>query len=234
MSLLTIIQGITAELNISSPSAVVGNTNKQIIQLLRLANKEGKYLANRYRWQRLKSESTFTSVATESQGAMTTIAGTSFGWIANDTVWNRTTNRRLFPVDDVQWQQMKSSGITGPDYYFRIRGGNFIVLPTMTAGDTVAFEWISKNWCISSGGTEQSAWAADTDTGLLDEDIMSAGILWRWKKAKGLDYAEDFATYERLVADAATRDGAKKRIHMGGGTGRQFISNRNVAEGSWT
>ena len=234
MSLLTLIQSVATELNINSPSAVIGNTNKQIIQLLRLANNEGKQLASRYRWQALKSESTFTSVATESQGAMTTVAGADFGWIANDTVWNRTSNRPMYPVDDVQWQQMKSSNITGPYEYFRIRGGNFIVIPVMTAGQTVAFEWISKNWCQSSGGTAQSAWAADTDTGKLDEDIMSSGVLWRWKKAKGLDYAEDFQTYERLVADASTRDGAKKRVYMGGGNGAQFLSRRSVNQGSWS
>jgi hypothetical protein len=234
MSLLTLIQSVATELNINSPSAVVGNTNKQIIQLLRLANNEGKQLATRYRWQVLKNESTFSSVATESQGAMTTLAGTDFGWIANDTVWNRTSNRRMYPVDDVQWQQMKSSGITGPLEYFRIRGGNFIVIPTMTASQTVAFEWVSKNWCQSSGGTAQSAWAADTDTGKLDEDIMASGVLWRWKKAKGLDYAEDFQTYERLVADAAVRDGAKKHIYMGGGNGAQFLNRNSVNQGNWT
>ena len=234
MSLLTLIQSVATELNINSPSTVIGNTNKQIIQLLRLANNEGKQLASRYRWQAHQSESTFTSVATESQGAMTTVAGTDFGWIANDTVWNRTSNRPMYPVDDVQWQQMKSSNITGPYEYFRIRGGNFIVIPVMTAGQTVAFEWISKNWCQSSVGTAQSAWASDTDTGKLDEDIMSSGVLWRWKKAKGLDYAEDFQTYERLVADASTRDGAKKRVYMGGGNGAQFLSRRSVNQGSWS
>lgn len=234
MSLLTLVQSVATELDISSPSTVVGNTNNQIIQLLRLANNEGKYLAARYRWQALINEATFTSAATESQGAMTTLAGASFGWLCNDTVWNRTQDRRMIPVSDVQWQQMKATSITGPCEYFRIRGGLFIVQPTMTASETVAFEWVSKNWCESSGGTDQSAWAADTDVGILDETVMAAGVLWRWKRAKGLDYAEDFNTYEALVADAAARDGAKKHIHMGAGRGSRFLNSRSGAEGNWT
>lgn len=234
MSLLTIIQDLAAEFSLSSPSTVIGNTNKEIIQLLALANEEGKNLSNRYSWQVLTSESTHTSVATESQGAMTTIAGTDFGWIKPDTMWNRTQNRKMFPVTDSDWQTMKSSGITGPVEYWRIRGGNLIVIPTMTAGETVAFEWVSKNWCESSGGTGQSRWADDTDTGKVDEYLMTCGIRWRWKKAKGLDYAEDFNTYESLVADIAARDGAKPNLNMGKGGGVSFIGNRNVQNGSWS
>jgi hypothetical protein len=227
-------QGAAKRLNLNSPSAIIGNTNKEIIQLLNIAQEEGIDLAQRYRWQRLVGESTFTSVSTESQGAMTSLAGTDFGWIANDTIWNRTKNRKMYPVDDVQWQQMKSSGITGPVEYFRIRGNTFRVIPTMTAGDTVAFEWISKNWCESSGGTGQSAWAADTDIGRLDENIMLQGLIWRFKKYKGLDYAEDFQQYEGMVANAMARDGAKKHLTTGRPMNRRFLDRSSAAEGNWT
>lgn len=234
MTILAMVQGIAKRLNLNSPSAVIGNTNKEIIQLLNLANEEGDELSRRYRWQRLVTESTFSSVATESQGAITTLAGSDFGWLCNDTMWNRTRNRPMLPVDDVQWQQMKSSTITGPMEYFRIRGGNLIVIPTMTASQACAFEWVSKNWCASSGGTGQEAWAADTDTGRIDEKTMAQGIMWRWKAAKGLDYAEDFAKYERMVEDLMTRDGAKKHTFVGARPGQQFLSRASVSEGSWT
>jgi hypothetical protein len=202
MSLLTMAQGAAKRLNLNSPSAIIGNTNKEIIQLLNLAQEEGIDLAQRCRWQRLVGESTFTSIASESQGAMTSLAGTDFGWIANDTIWNRTKNRKMYPVDDVQWQQMKSSGITGPVEYFRIRGNTFRVIPTMTAGDTVAFEWVSKNW--------------------------------RFKKYKGLDYAEDFNQYEGMVANAMARDGAKKHLTTGRPMNRRFLDRSSAAEGNWT
>lgn len=234
MSLLTIVSGAAKRLNLNNPSAVIGNTNKEVIQLLNIANEEGEDLAQRTRWQRLVNESTFTSVAAESQGAITSLAGTDFGWICNDTVWNRTRNRKMFPVDDTQWQQMKSSNITGPNEYFRIRGNTFRVIPTMTAGQTVAFEWISKNWCESSGGTGQSAWAADTDVGRLDEAIMRQGLIWRFKKYKGLDYAEDFSQYEAMVANAMARDGAKKRLHTGAPMTRRFLDRGSISEGSWS
>lgn len=234
MTVLSMIGQAAKRLGLTAPSAVIGNTNKEVIQLLNLANEEGDDLAQRHRWQRLINESTFTSVATESQGAMTTLAGAAFGWICNDTVWNRSRNRKMFPVDDTQWQAMKSNTITGPDEYFRIRGNNFIVIPTMTAGHTVAFEWVSKNWCQSSGGTGQSAWTADTDTGVLSETLMLQGVIWRFKKYKGLDYAEDFNQYEAMVANAVARDGAKKRLATSGPVTTRFLDRRSVSEGSWS
>lgn len=234
MSLLTLIQGACRRLNISAPSAVIGNTDQQIIQILNIANEEGEDLAQRYRWQRLVNESTFSSVASESQGAITTLAGTDFGWICNDTVWNRTRNRRMFPLTNVEWQRLKSNSITGPDEYFIIRGNTFRVIPTMTASHTVAFEWVSKNWCQSSGGTGQSAWAADTDTGVLDETLMRVGVIWRWKKWKGLEYAEDFNQYEAALANAAARDGAKPRLTTGPTLASRFLNRNSVSEGGWT
>lgn len=230
MTLLTLIQRTFRRVGLTAPSAAVGSTEENILRLIELANEEGEELSERYPWQVLINEATLTTSAAESQGAMTTIAGASFAYIQNDTMWNRTTNRRWLPVDDVQWQQMKASGITGPDYYFRIRGGNLIVQPTPTASQTVCFEWVSKNWCTSSGGTGQSQWAADDDVLLLPAEVFLMGLVWRWKKAQGLEYAEDFRQYEIRAESAMIRDGAKKRINFAGGRSTR----QNIPEGSWS
>lgn len=234
MSLLTIIQRTCRRVGLTAPSSAIGNTDDNIIRLIELANEEGEELALRADWQALISEATHTSLAQESQGAMTTIAGASFDRIVPESIWNRSSNRPWVPVTAKQWQHMKSSGITGPDVYFRIRGGNLITLPSPTAGHTIAFEWVSKNWCQSSVGTGQSAWAADTDTGKLDEAITIMGLVWRWKKSQGLEYAEDFRQYETRVANAMTRDGVTPRLNMGGGSSGRLIDNSAVSEGSWS
>jgi len=230
---LDIIQSVCKRVGLSEPNAAISNTDENIIRLVELANEEGEDLANIYRWQRLCNEATFTSTATESQGAITTLAGADFNYLAADTVWDRSQNRPILPLTDVEWQQMKSNSVTGPYSNFRIRGNNFIVLPTMTAGHTVAFEWYSKNWCASSDGTGQSEWAADADVGVVDEGIMKLGLVWRWKRTQGLDYAEDFNTYQLRVANAASRDGAKKKLRLSNNEMGRLLSNFNVSEGSW-
>lgn len=230
MSLLTLIQDVCPRIGLTEPNAAMSSTDDNIIRLVGLANEEGDELAARCDWQNLIREATHTTLANESQGLITTICGADFSHIRNETFWNRTQNRRWHPVDDVRWQAMKSSAITGPDAYFRLRGNYLRVLPVPTAGQTLAFEWVTRYWCESSGGTGQEAWAADTDVARLPEKLMLAGLVWRWKKSQGLEYAEDFSQYEARVANAIARDGVKPVLHMGSGSG---IS-RNVPEGNWS
>lgn len=218
MSLLTIVQKAITRIGLTKPTAVVSNTDQQIIQILALANEEGDELSARYRWQNLTKEATFTTVATESQGAITTIAGTDFRYILNDTIWNRDLRRPVFgPLVSSQWQQLKAQNMQGPWNQFRIRGNNVLFIPVPTAGQACYFEWISRNWCQNAAGsTTYSSWNADTDVGLVDEDVMVQGIVWRWKAAKGLDYGEDFAKYERRVADLISQDAGKQKLNMEG------------------
>jgi hypothetical protein len=97
---------------------------------------------------------------------------------------------------------------------YRLRGGQLIIYPTATAGDSVYFEYVSKNWCSNAAGdTFYTRITHDDDLVLLDEEALTLGVKWRWLKAKGLEYAEDFNTYEAHVADLTTRDGTKAVIN---------------------
>ena len=110
---------------------------------------------------------------------------------------------------------------------------SLLFTPVPPAGETIAFEYASKNWCQSAGGAGQSQWIADTDTGVIDEQLMTAGIIWRWKQSKGLEFAEDFNKYEMRVANAMVRDTPAMSLNMNASHGQRFISSANVQEGSW-
>lgn len=64
LTLLQIIQNACNELAINSPNQIIGNTTPQIVQLLALANREGKDMYNagfgRDGWQILRKQYTFT------------------------------------------------------------------------------------------------------------------------------------------------------------------------------
>ena len=215
MSLLTIIQGAVDRIgSMTRPTTVVTNTDPTIRQLLSLAQQEGKELARIGDWQALKSEKTFITVALESQATASPVAiPTDFDWYLADTMYNRTSRRKVNgPLSGIEWQQMKATLVTLVNPAFRFRGNAIFISPTPTAGETVAYEYMTKNWCQSSLAVAQSAWAADTDTAVLDEEFHILGLHWRWKKAKGLDYAEEFSTYQMQTEQALMRDGGRPRI----------------------
>lgn len=234
MTLLTTVERVCDQVGIPRPTTVVGNTDPGVRQLLALANTEGRDLAQRHRWNKLLKEGTHTTVAAALQGVMTTIAS-DFDYLIGDTMWNRNTDRPIHAISPEAWQAYQANSITGPFTKFRIQGGSLYFVPTPTAGQTVAFEYMSKNWCESSGGTDQTAWAADSDVGLLDEFLMELGLIWRWKKAKGLEYGEDFNFYERRVANAIARDNPQPHLSLSKyrGPGR-FVNKNSVPDGSWS
>jgi hypothetical protein len=212
MSLLQIVKDACDELSLPRPTVVIAATDPQVRQLLRLANVEGRSLAKRHNWQVLTSEHTFTTTATEVQLTASALAS-DFAWIIPETIWNRSTRRMVYgPLSTQEWQQIKGTAISSVDPAFRIRNNTILMTPAPTTGHTIAYEYVSKNWCQSSGGTAQAAWAADTDTGRLDEYLMTLGVVWRFRKAKKLNFSDELATYEREVTDAIIRDGSRPRL----------------------
>jgi hypothetical protein len=207
-------------IGISEPSVALASTDLQVKQLVALLNKEGRELSSRYGWESLQFEQTFTTVATESQGTLASLIsnGHVVRYVVNDTIWNRTRREPVFgPTGAAQWQAQKAFTITGPYSEYRFRGGSLIFQPTPTAGETCAFEFISKCWASNAGGTTFTQdLALDTDLVLLDDELVLTGLEWRWRKAKGLAYAEDFVSYERMVADAMARNGTKRKISLNG------------------
>lgn len=220
MSLLDIVVDACDRLNLPRPTTVVTNNTETIRVLRGYAQEEGKELSRRGAWQKLSKEFTFTTLAATDQTSAS--LPSDFGWFKNETMFNRTRRRKVIgPIDDETWQHIQASLTTFVNPSFRIFGGTVHITPTPTAGDTVAYEYVSNQWCESSVGTDQSAWAADTDVALLDEELFTLGLVWRFRKAKGLEYAEDYQTYERAVIDRLMKDGAKPRL--GGYTVRDRI-----------
>lgn len=233
MSLLTIITGACRELNVVEPTVVIAATDLQTKQLLALSRTECRDLMRRFDWQVLTKEASFTTVATETQTTLTTAAADFYRFI-NGTMWNRTRFWQVGgPLTNEQWQRKKAAAAAvGVRNYFRIRGNNIIFYPVPTAGDSIYFEYISSKWCQSSGLVAQTDWAADSDTAFLDEEVIRLGVVWRFLKAKGLDYSEEFRTYESALNDIFGPDGGRAIVDMTGDTDTQLSV--NIPEGNWT
>lgn len=235
MSLLSLTQDACDRIGLPRPSLVIGSSDTQVRQLLGLAQQEGKDLARRGPWQELTKETTFTATATTTQsGALPS----DFERMIEGTFWNRTQDRRVVgPLTPQKWQMLQTGLYSLVWDAFRIRGTEILMSPAPTAGDTLAFEYVSKNWCTNANGsTERSSWVADDDVGLLDEELLTLGLIWRFKKAKGLDYSEEFRSYEQMIEKKLANDGGMgvldlngDRLDGGGGAYDPFIP-----EGTWS
>jgi hypothetical protein len=233
MTCLTLIQSVCLRVGLDSPNSAIGNTDRQIKQVVELANEAGQECARRYPWQVILAVGNFTTLAAESQGTVESIAP-GLDYIINDTIWNRTLRRPVFgPQTPQAREQQKAFAINGPWSSYRLIGGLLSMYPTPTAGQDCYFEYISKNWVTKSTSGTSATWTNDADTPLLDNNLLVLDTIWRFKQQKGLDYAEDFSKAERALLDLAARDGGKDTISMVG-TKYDIWPGVIVPAGSWS
>lgn len=198
MSLLTIAQNAADEVGVNRPSSVIGSTDATAIRILRYAIRVGRELVKDHCPYLIKEHTFSTSNGTEAYSLPS-----DFDHFVPFTHWNRTTDRRMHPILPSEWQLLKSGlTTTSINDRFRIRGADRELLldPTPNGTETVAFEYVSKNYCESVGGTGQSVWTADTDVGVLDEELFELGIIWRLLNRLGMPYAEEKAEYQGMKA----------------------------------
>jgi hypothetical protein len=134
----------------------------------------------------------------------------------DNTFWDRSRFWSMRgPQSPQQWQLYKSSviGRASIQRRFRFRrsataGMLLSIDPVPTDnGSPLVFEYVSNAWCQSSGGSPQTSWQQDTDTGILDEYLIQMGLKWRILRRKGMSYSEELDEYEGLVAKAMSTDG---------------------------
>lgn len=212
MTLLTVISGdeygAAVECGVTPPTSIIGSSDPNAPLFLRRANQVGRELAKRHDWQKLKVDFTFTSLATEAQTALPSAFQRFLPYVE---MWNRSLAQPYSgPTDDYTWGRIKGMSYTAvTPGYWRIIGGGIEITPAPTAGQTIAIPYISKNWVRPSGGTgstDKAYFTVDTDSSLIDEELLALGIVWSWKSSKGFDYAEFMATHEREMERACSRD----------------------------
>ena len=198
------------------PVTVIDNTDPIARQLLALAQREGKQLMRTSDWAILKKEHTFST----SNGTAAYALPSDFDRLVLETSYNRSDNDILTgPISSAEYQLVNHGmATTGTTEKFRLKAASnalkFELDPTPSSTQTIGFEYVSNQFCQSSGGSGQAVWTADTDTGILDETTMEMGITWRFKAAHGLDYAEDFRQYQLEVRQAVARNGSAPILQL--------------------
>ena len=232
-TLLEIVTKHCQRNGLSVPAAILGSVDPQIVQIYSLLEEGCEAVATRGRWQELVSEATFVTLGVEDQGDINTIAP-GYESILPRTIWDRTLASPMWGPDSPEgWQEMKGVPLTGPSYTWRLRGSHLFVSPAPTAGHTWAFEYMDQRYVYDvANAVRVFNFNLDTNQVLLPQRVVLQDLRWRWKKEKGLPYAEDFNIFESTVVDAISRSGGSKTISMndceGRGTPGIF-----VPAGSW-
>jgi hypothetical protein len=217
MSLLTIVQGVYKRLSFTAPTTVLTSNDPLVLLMGQLAQDVGDELAERWDWQVLKNSAVPASfVGTGSQ----TLFPLPADWKAF------TPNEKMFssaftgyplvgPMKDETFVQAKANGLAVTPSMWRRVGNNIEFFPALGASETVTYSYASKYWVVALDGvTKKAAFTLDNDSSILPERLIQLGVLWRFKRYKGLDYGAEYSDYENSFAALKGKDNAERTINM--------------------
>lgn len=191
------------------------------------------HLTTNYDFDDLVEDATFATVDSDLQGLLTTIAPLGFERLRQGTFFNRSLRLEVpGALTGREWQAQKAMTAAGPISWFRIRNKALYMEPKPAAGQLCAFEYYSNFAVVAAGGSRKQYPAADTDTFLLSDKLLLAGIRWRWKAEKGFDYAEEFRAFQDLANAQAGTSKAARPISQDG-YGGQAVPGIIVPIGNW-
>jgi hypothetical protein len=212
MTALTIVQTAAAWLALPIPQMVYGATDPQTIQLGSLLNEELTELRKLgdVQWRKLIRQYNFTTVNADVQP---NALPDDFDHFINQSIWDRTSSRPVIgPIDNQTFQAWKARPIlTSIVFGFLLSGNDWLMAPNPPDGDEIFYNYISNLAVYGPGNPtppdtpDKQYFTADNDTTFFDETMMSRGVRWRFLRAKGLPYEQEYAQWYELVQREASR-----------------------------
>jgi hypothetical protein len=220
MSVLDVIQDAMALCGFAKPSIVVGSQDGTVAAFEAQLRFEAIELSKYANWRSLKVEAQLIGDGTSTQYVLPD----DFERFVKDengraVFRSGQTGQFYLNVSDGEWTRVRAYGVQiGPYPVWRLFGNMVEFSYAPAAGETLIFEYMSSYWISSADYTaRRNRWAADDDRFMLPEDLLTRGIQWRFKADKGLEYAENFRTYQIQRDIAVGQDTPKRNLTEGGG-----------------
>lgn len=194
MTLLTICTALAKNVGLALPDVVASSPYRQWQEAMQMVNETGEELARRVDWGILRKTATLTGDGT----AKTHTMPADFARFGQGVTmrYGTTTLRALTRPE---WNTLTM--VSGVPRYFLAQDDTVQLWPYLANAATVSAQYQSTEW--SSAGAEMTS---DTDTALIDESLILKGLIVRWRRQKGMDYADLEAEYEAALADLAQFD----------------------------
>ena len=226
MSLLTIVQDAMVQAGFDSPSIVMASSDATVTLFKQLAQVEGDSLSRAHDWRGLKVLASMTGDGTSTEYSLP--ADFSRFMTAYPFWQQDTPSVPLIHVTDDEMQALKVAAASPSRPVWRLFGDNIEFYPAPTDGYVIKSEYRSAYWIVDGSDSSRNLrWTNDTDSAVIPERLISLGCVWRYKQAKGFDYAEDYRTYRIEMAKEASAENGRQTITMRESFPGDYLDYRN-------
>lgn len=201
MSLLSVCQNVLNITGWDELSTISGNTDKTAKQILAIANQELRSLGKRFDWRHCIVEYEFDTVVDQVEYALPE----DYEKLVKDSVYNKDEYYRLRSgVSEAQWNQWKH-GLLGSISHQRYRitldgvAPVFLLSPAPSSAESLVLFYKSSHFAYDNSNTAKAQYENDDDRARIPEDVVEMGVLWRFKRAKGLDFSAELAEYNEMT-----------------------------------
>jgi hypothetical protein len=165
---------------------------------------------SQYTWSEQQVRRTFTAIASENQGKLSTLFGPGYRGLIQNSIWNETLRRPLFgPVTAASWEASKAVPQTGPTYQYRIERGHFYTEPALPVGHIIgAIVQTSYGITDHTGHVYKPNFTVDDDLIVFPDVVVAKGLDYLWKKKKGEEWQSLYMEYMSLIAKYMVKDTA--------------------------
>lgn len=214
MSILTATQDAMLLCGLPQPSGVVSNPDTTVAKFLAFAQVEADITGSDYNWRNMNIALTLTGDGTTTLFALP--ADFERPLQSNFLFSTKYPSIPLQgPVSSQELLALKALPVIPARPVWRLIGGTLEIWPALANGEVVNGEYRATNAIVSGDGlTRKPRWTSDSDYTLFPEVILRLALIWRWKQSKGLDYAEDFRTYQLEREKKAGHEAGARIISM--------------------
>lgn len=217
MTILSVCQNAALAIGVERPDAVMASTTRSLQELASLAQKCARMIAfeTGHDWTALK---TLATIAGDGATLSHDLPSDYKRMLKKATVWSSADPFMPFThyADTDEWLGYQLQALTpvtgawtliGSKIELR-RGGSSTPIPD---GETAKFYYIT-DLIVSPSKT---TFTADSDTFVLDENVLELALIYRWKQGKGQDYAEELSDYQDALAQAIGSDKGSNILKVG-------------------
>lgn len=120
-----------------------------------------------------------------------------------------------------EWTHLNQVGSAGTKRFYKLLGhpGGYQIdfYPALPSGASVSYSYITSVWLKGPSNEEKSAFTEAQDYLVIPRDIVEAGTTARFRRRRGMDYADYESEYEQKLARFSDDFGRITIVNFGQG-----------------
>lgn len=210
MTLLEILNNVLTQSSFLKKASFTNNADIDDDQMVSIANRVAYEIFNWYDWGELRVVGQVDLI----EGQNVYVLPADYQSIVPDSAWETDGSRKVdIPTSDQMWYQYKFSSLTTAGTIRARFYGNTVEVIEPFNGGSFTYEYVSKFPIRDIEDNPKEFFTADTDTWLLDNQVLILGVQAHWKQAKQMpDYKENMQNYMQKMNEAAGRTNAGQTI----------------------